>query len=90
MGTAKENQTFQIYWDTTFNTLKQIIHFSFPSKGMNSIHFPENKTIYIYLSQKKERNALDAVINKLFFQQMAYLSERICYQGIINIIYEFC
>lgn len=88
MGTAKKNQTFQMYWDTTFNTLKQIIHFSFPSKGMNSIHFPENKTRNIYLSQKKERNALDTVINNLFFQQMVSLGERNCYQGIINIIYE--
>jgi len=55
---------------------------------MNSIHFPENKTRNIYLSQKKERNALDTVINNLFFQQMVSLGERKCYQGIINIIYE--
>lgn len=39
--TAKEKQTLQIHWDPTFDTFKQIIHFSFSGKGMNSIHFAE-------------------------------------------------
>ena len=37
----RNEPTFQIYRNAAFNTLKQIIHFSFSSKGMNSIHFPE-------------------------------------------------
>lgn len=40
--TEMKKQTFQINWNTTFDTLEQVLPVSFSSEGMYGIHFSEN------------------------------------------------
>lgn len=62
--------TSQINRNTIFNTFKQIIHVSFSSKGMDSIHFPgKERSISIVINfsvssqEKRNLNNINELLN---------------------------